>query len=173
MHSWKDAQKWESLWWGNCTNTYGEETKQLLYAAKMGLRMFHNGKSPYNIDMKGAKVLDIGGGPTSLLLKCVNVEGTVLDPLLLPEWVKSRYQVTGIELLRGTGESVIVDGFDECWIYNVLQHTENPEKVAQNARNAAKLIRLFEWIDTPMNEGHPHSLTKGLLDGWLCGEGKV
>jgi 2-polyprenyl-3-methyl-5-hydroxy-6-metoxy-1,4-benzoquinol methylase len=125
--------------------------------------MFHNGKSPYNIDMKGAKVLDIGGGPTSLLLKCVNKNGVVVDPLPLPAWVEERYRIAGITFCQMKGENIDLVNFDECWIYNVLQHTENPQKVVENARRAAKLIRLFEWIDTPTNEGHPHSLNKGKL----------
>jgi hypothetical protein len=170
---WANAQEWETSWWGNCTNTYGEEMKQLLYADRMGLKTFHDGKSPFNVDMKRAKVLDIGGGPTSLLLKCVNVYGTVVDPMTMPAWVESRYDAASISLLRMKGENIKSALFDECWMYNVLQHTENPEKVVGNARQAAKLIRIFEWIDTPTNEGHPHSLTKELLDGWLHGEGKV
>lgn len=171
--NWQKAQQWEQSWWGNCVNTYGEETKQLLYAAKMGLKTFHDGKSPFNIDMGGARVLDIGGGPSSLLLKCVNVHGTVIDPLPVPEWVKLRYEVADISHLFVRGEDCDAGGYDECWIYNVLQHTENPEKVIHNARHAAELIRLFEWIDTPTNEGHPHSLSKDVLDRWLGGEGKV
>ncbi|MHC4464472.1 MAG: hypothetical protein ACYS30_24030, partial [Planctomycetota bacterium] len=58
---WSEVQEWETSWWGKCINTYGEETKQLLYADRMGLQMFHDGKSPFNIDVKGANVLDIGG----------------------------------------------------------------------------------------------------------------
>ena len=57
--SWKDDQEWEKNWWGNCTNTYGEEQKQLLYASRMGLSTFHDGRSPYNLSVSG-KVLDIG-----------------------------------------------------------------------------------------------------------------
>lgn len=171
--SWSEAQKWESSWWGNCVNTYGEEMKQLLYASRMGLKTFHDGKSPFNINMKGARVLDIGGGPVSLLLKCVNVHGTVADPLQMPEWVRMRYDKALISLIQVRGEDIHSSNFDECWMYNVLQHTENPQKVVENARRAAKLIRLFEWIDTLTNEGHPHSLTKATLDNWLRGEGKV
>ena len=88
------ANEWEKQWWGTCQNTYGEEEKQVVCATKMGLRFFHDGKGPYNIDMHGSSVLDIGGGPCSLLLKCVNVKGKVADPLLLgfPHWILERYE---------------------------------------------------------------------------------
>ena len=63
--------------------------------------------------------------------------------------------------------------FDECWIYNVLQHCDVPRKIIQNARKASKLIRIFEWIETGTNEGHIHDLTEKDLNKWLKGEGKV
>jgi len=174
MNNWKKAQNWELDWWGNCTNTFGEEYKQFAYARCMGLKTFHNGKSPFNIDLNNASILDIGGGATSLLLKCVNHHHSkVVDPLKLPDWVIMRYQNAGIDFLNVTGESFNGAGFDEAWIYNCLQHTQNPELIIENAKQAANLIRIFEWIDTPTNEGHPHSLTKENLDTWLDGYGKV
>ena len=164
---------WEQDWWGTCQNTYGEETKQLLYARKMGLEFFHNGKSPYNIDMKGASVLDVGGGPVSLLLKCTNCKGKVVDPLPCPGWVYMRYMDAGIAFEVQVAEEMLELGWDEVWIYNVLQHVKDPQKVIENAKGAGNLIRIFEWIDTPTNEGHPHSLSEAKLNEWLGGEGKV
>jgi len=170
---WLKAQRWETNWWGNCISTFGEETKQLLYARKMGLMFHHDGKSPYNIDMQGKRVLDIGGGPCSLLLKCVNVKGKAIDPLCPPLWVLGRYASAGIGYQMTAAENINENDWDEVWIYNVLQHVEDPEKVIANAKRAGKLIRIFEWIDTPTNQGHPHSLTEECLNKWLGGEGKV
>jgi len=164
---------WEKNWWSTCQNTYGEEFKQLLYANRMGLKFFHNGKSPYNIDMKGLKVLDIGGGCVSLLLKCVNVKGKVIDPCNYPQWTLSRYKLAGIEFEKKRGEDIHEIGYDEVLIYNVLQHTDNPGKVIHKAKQAGKIIRLFEWIDTRKTEGHPHILTEEKLNKWLGGTGKV
>jgi len=172
--TWDNAQSWESGWWADCLNTYGEETKQLLYANRMGLQAFHDGKSPYNFDLRGATVLDVGGGPTSLLLKCVNRgRCRVIDPLIVPDWVKARYGLAGIEFDQRPAEEMSDTGYAEAWIYNVLQHTRDPESVVRRAQQAAKIVRLFEWIDTPTNEGHPHALSEVLLNEWLGGEGKV
>lgn len=171
---WQDAQEWEGDWWGNCVNTFGEQEKQILYAQKMGLEQFHNGKSPYNFRTDGLSVLDIGGGPTSLLLKTVGREiSVVVDPILFPGWVIARYNCANINFWNMTGEDVDATGFDEAWIYNVLQHTQNPELVIKNAQKAADIIRIFEWIDTPTNIGHIHILTEEKLDSWLGGHGKV
>lgn len=174
-NTWEKAQEFEKGWWGNCTNTFGEETKQLLYANRMGLKTFHNGKSPFNFDMKGKSVLDIGGGPCSLLLKCVNTGKTeVVDPCKYPEWVKIRYELAGISFNNIKGEDINYKyGFDEAWIYNCLQHVGSPEKIIKNAKKISKVIRIFEWIDLPVCEGHPHELTEKKLDKWLGGIGKV
>jgi hypothetical protein len=177
MTRWEQAQRWELNWWGDCANTYGEEMKQLLYADRMGLWRFHNGKSPYNFDLGGKFVLDIGGGPCSLLLKCINVRGKVVDPILhhVPDWVTARYAQCAIWIDARAGEDmcVVKNEWDEAGIYNVLQHVRDPQTVVTNALWAANLVRLFEWIDTPVNEGHLHTLTEHSLNEWLGGEGCV
>lgn len=177
MNNWQENQEWESSWWGNCANTYGEEQKQIVYASKMGLKFFHNGKSPFNINMNGKKVLDIGGGPISLLLKCTNVDGCVVDPCVYPEWIIERYKCAKIFYSRAKGEDIDINSSipinDEVWIYNVLQHVDDPQKVINNAREVSKIIRLFEWIDTGTSKGHAYNLTEKDLNLWLNGVGKV
>lgn len=176
--SWEDDQKFEKEWWGDCTNTFTEETKQLTYAYKMGLTCYaSNGKWPcYNIE--GKNIIDIGGGPVSLLLKCENRGATsrVEDPCRYPDWVKLRYAVAGIGYGSTKGEDVQYPQYtskiwDEVWIYNVLQHTEDPKKIIQNARTLVPVIRIFEWIDIPAHEGHPQELKEEDLNKWLGGIG--
>lgn len=174
MTTWKEAQAWEAAWHGKCLNTFGEEMKQLLYATKMGLHTFHDGKSPYNIDMGGKSVLDVGGGPVSLLLKCTNLgKVKVVDPLLLPDWVKARYNAAGIAVRQIPAEEMRERGWDEVWMYNVLQHTDDPVAVTSNLLEAGRIVRMFEWIETGTNVGHPHEFTAERLDLLLGGEGRV
>ena len=172
---WSAAQVWELRWWNKCANTYSEEMKQLLFADRMGLVRVPDEKTPYRFDMEEKSVLDIGGGPVSLLLKCVRVRGTVIDPLEFPNWVMERYKSAGISFERMKAEDMnIEERFDECWIYNCLQHVEDPCKIIEKARKIAKLIRIFEWLGTLNNvEGHPSSLYEECLNQWLRGEGKV
>ena len=171
--SWNDDQEFERKWWSDCCNTFTEETKQLTYAYKMGLSCYASyGKWPcYNIDR--ANVLDIGGGPVSLLLKCENRGSCrVIDPCSYPMWVHSRYAEAGIDYQRVRGEDLRPDErWDEVWIYNVLQHTEQPDLIIEKARLVAPLIRIFEWIDIPPHEGHPQELTESGLNEWLGGKG--
>ncbi len=172
--SWNEDQKWEANWWGSCANTYGEETKQLTYARRMGLKAIYDyGHYPvYNLN--GISVLDVGGGPASILLKCKNVSGTVVDPCAYPKWVRLRYSEVGIDFRNMPAEEMeFIDTFDEVWCYNVLQHTISPETIIAKMRSFAKIIRIYEWINEPVSIGHPHELKEELLNKWLGGVGKV
>lgn len=165
--------KWESEWWSTCQNTYNEEEKQLVYASRMGLNRKPDVVTPYRFDLQGKSILDIGGGPISLLLKCVNGKGAVADPIAYPEWVLKRYACAGIKYIQVFGEDIVETGFDEVWIYNVLTHVADPAKIIRNARAAGKIVRIYEWLNTAPSIGHPHSLKEDLLNQWLGGVGKV
>lgn len=179
--------EWEKNWWQDCTSTLYEEQKQLVYAGLMGLTFSHEGPGP-RIDLQGKSVLDIGGGPVSMLLKTKNKkEGfgscLVVDPCRYPFWISERYESVGIEMWECGGEEIFdvwnihnKEGdlvFDEVWIYNVLQHTIDPEKIIQNARKVSKIIRIFEWIDVKKTIGHPHELKEEKLNKWLGGVGQT
>lgn len=173
---WTDAQNFEKKWWDDCTNTLGEELKQLEYAKRMGLVLNkENGK--IIIDGKGKSILDIGAGPVSMLLKVINsVDKVAVDPCCYPNWILNRYDEAGITFVDLKGEDLNKlesDNFDEVWIYNCLQHVEDPEKIIKNAKKLGKTIRIFEWIDIPPHKGHPQELKADLLDEWLNGVGHV
>lgn len=177
---WQKAQKWEENWHGSCVNSLNEEQKQLIYAEKMGLVRTPTPKTPFNFDMKGKTIFDIGSGPYSLLLKCVNFEQAVVaDPLMnkFPKWVKERYLCHGLQVFKVKGENIDKmfkgNSYDEVWIYNVLEHVENPKKIIKNALKLGRVVRIFEWLGTRTNVGHPHTLNEKDLDKWLGGQGKA
>ena len=186
-------EKFESAFWGSCANTWHEELKQFVYAKYIGLTVSYYkdpvfqqiGRAGFNLH--GHSVLDIGGGPVSMLLKSYNFKrAVVVDPTRYPEWVYFRYDTARIESLQRRGEDIDLESriidlesqasnrqFDEAWIYNVLQHSDDPEKIIRNARKASRTLRLFEWIDIPAHEGHPHMLTADKLRAWLDAPGSV
>lgn len=169
---WKKATAWEQNWWGDCSNTIGEEIKQFYYASLMGLDQYKKLtiKKTYQFELNGKSILDIGGGPTSLLLKSVNFKrAVVLDPCNYPQWIKDRYKTHNIEFINKKAEEIDLKDFDEVWIYNCLQHTEYPEKIIKNAIKAGKIVRLLEWVNTGTNVGHIHNLTKEFLDKYFNG----
>lgn len=173
--------EWEKDWWQDCTSTLYEEQKQLVYARLMGLTFSHEGPGP-RIDLQGKSVLDIGGGPVSMLLKTKNRGNSlIVDPCDYPEWVTARYMANGdLRLWKAKGEDImdnmeIQNGktFDEVWIYNCLQHTVSPKKIIENARRISKIIRIFEWIDVKKTIGHPQELKEEKLNKWLGGVGQT
>jgi len=60
--------------------------------------------------------------------------------------------------------------FDEGWIYNCLQHVDDPNKVMATLLRSVDNVRIFEWIDTAPSEGHPHTLTPDHFERWLPGD---
>jgi 2-polyprenyl-3-methyl-5-hydroxy-6-metoxy-1,4-benzoquinol methylase len=174
MSKWIEAQKYEKDWHINQQfNEYNENTKQYIYASKMGLDEFKT--NYYNIigwDFGNKRVLDVGGSGNSLLLKAKG-DRTVIDPIKPPEWMLSRYEEAKIKFIHQKGESEIKGNYDIGLIYNVLQHTENPKIILENMLECCKEIRIFEWIDAGISEGHIHNLKEEDLNKWLGGVGKV
>lgn len=122
----------------------------------------------------GTFVSEDYGGPSSLLLKCVNRgRCKVAEPLHYPDWVYARYDYAGIEYSFEKGEEIEDIGFDEVWIYNVLQHVIDPVAIINNAKRAGKIIRLFEWLEIGVAPGHPWNLLEDQMNEWLGGYGKV
>lgn len=157
-------------------NTFGEEAKQITYAHRMGFGIVNDGSGRWPVyDMDGKSVLDIGGGPVSILLKCVNVENaTVVDPCVYPKWTRDRYRSAGIKVVERPAEDYRPrTQFDEVWIYNCLQHTIDPEKIVRQARQYGEVLRMFEWLETPACEGHPHTLHADELNEWVGGGGHI
>jgi hypothetical protein len=170
--------QFEQSFWGDCCNTFDEQQKHYVYARLMGLPV-----AGYSLDVGTPRVLDIGGGPCSMLLLCNKYmsDSWVVDPVPYPTWTRQRYSQKGIQVLRKSGEDLTPEyfqcawnpPFDEAWIYNCLQHCRDPQAIIRNALSCARRLRLFEWVDIPPHEGHPHELTAEKLDRWTGERGHV
>ena len=162
-----DDYEFEKAYWGDCCNTFDEDQKHYVYGNLMGLKRTH-----YSFDVGNKTILDIGSGPTSMLLKTRNLKaGRVVDPIAYPQWTRDRYAMKNIDVVVDIGENVAESGWDEVWIYNCLQHAEDPERIIANARRAGAVLRFFEWIDIPAHDGHPWMLTEELLNQWIGAKG--
>ena len=168
-HNLADEYEFERRYWGNCCNTFDEDQKHYVYASLMGLTLQH-----YSVILDNISVMDIGGGPSSMLLKCEGLtHGLVVDPIQYPQWSRDRYSSMNIDVKVDVGENVTETGFDEVWIYNCMQHAVSPATIIANARAAAPVLRIFEWIDIPAHDGHPHELTEESLNRWIGGKGST
>ena len=167
--------KFEESFWGDCTNTFSEEKKQFVYARYMGIQMVPHEYTYYHTGNK--KILDVGGGPVSLMLKALDLknDSMVIDPIRYPQWCVDRYAMKGIRYIADYGENIrkhVPRGeFDEVWMYNCLQHVTDPSVIIDACKYAGSVLRIFEWIDIPPHDGHPQMLTKEKLDAWIGQEG--
>ena len=175
-NKWATAQKKEAAYWreilegGDKQKQYNdfEVSQQHVYKISMGFPPdFELVSGLY--DLNNLSILDIGGGPNSLLLQSRNFsKGTVVDPLEVSSAVKERYEGLGIDLIQERGETFSSKNiYDEVWIYNCLQHVEDPEALLKNAKNLGKKVRIFEIVHQGTDELHLHTITPELIEGIL------
>ena len=109
-------------------------------------------------------VLDVGCGPLSLLLRVPVQKGSALDPLVFDD-MESEYAERGIQRIIKPAEDLTPeDGqWDEAWVYNCLQHVQNPRKILKNTMRVAQTVRVFEWVNIPPYQGHLHELKPDTL----------
>lgn len=174
MTAWEDAQTHEAGFWGNCmnANTFNEILKQEVYARDMLIENdYGDGTGDFNL--KGRSVLDIGGGPISMILRCCNAGYRVVaDPGRWPASVHRRYSNYRIEYVQAAGEYLNSPDFqfDEVWMYNVLQHVIDPASVVRTALDCVTeggALRMFEWCHIPKDDCHLHILDPAKLMQWL------
>lgn len=109
----------------------------------------------------GKKILESGGGcyPASYFCEGLN-KAVNIEPLCdqFPEEIKSKLLSKNIECVSTSFEEYKTRiKFDEVWFFNVLQHVKDPVLQIENAKKIAKIIRVFEPLDTAINNEHPHS----------------
>ena len=154
LHAWKEIQQWEREWWLHTDQLPEEFKKQAFYAAQMGL--------PPNFDCQQHSILDVGCGPMSMLLRCTGyTEAIALDPIDYGPFEDLYKDVPHLLRLILPAELYTVEHqSDEVWMYNVLQHVVNPQRVLDVIRTAAAFtVRIFEWVDIPPYRGHLHMTT--------------
>jgi len=181
--TWEEAVKWEANWWksstSNFVNTHDEDLKQFDYMKLVGLERGANIGRWVELP-KDTHVLDIGSNAVSFLLKCRGHRNSVVvDPLDIPEWALGRYASVDIDYCKMKGEDLLDSDlkeveFDEVWIYNCLQHVDDPVKIANAARAIAKKrIRIVEWLNIGICPGHIHDLTERNMNLWFQHIGQV
>jgi len=169
---WENAQVHELKYWGNCYNyrTWCEFSKGEMYAREVGL--FDDYGDNGELNMRGKSVIDIGGGPVSMTLRCFNAGHlVVVDPCNWPKSVRRRYGRYEIELVKIPAEELSpgFGFFDELWMINLLQHVQDPALVVEQCKPLAKVIRVFDWLNIPLDDCHPHVLTAEGILNWFSG----
>jgi len=150
----------ELNFWSLYANHIGEQIKQTFCAKYMGIEFQQN----HLYNLQGKNILEIGAGPVGLSLRCYNGRRKIIDPLEYPQWVWDRYNYFGVEIEKIGAEDIQEAGWDEVWILNTLQHVDDLAKTISKIKTSAKVLRIFDWLNIPIDEGHPNLLTKEILD---------
>ena len=104
-----------------------------------------------NLDLNNKTILEIGPARVSALLYCNNygpsfiVEPTKYDDT---EHLYINKDITFIRDLYEDCESPIVD---EIWLFNVLQHIQNPDLFIDKCKKSAKIIKFFDSLKYSIN----------------------
>lgn len=169
---WQEAQAFERSWWGLewAPNWDEELKKQQTYFRLMGMPEpappLTTGLSADRAkrDFGTKSILDVGCGPVSLLQRSVHGRARGVDPLAVSEETRKRYEAAGVEFLNVRAEDMPVDEvFDEVWMYNCLQHTQDPHAILTKVAQMGREVRIFEWIDLGVCPGHPQVLTEEMF----------
>lgn len=130
-------------------------------------------------DLKGKSIIEVGPADVPALYYCGDkgAHSIIIEPMpssVLEELSSEKCISTVIQ----PAEYVkYLDSpnwkIDEVWIFNVLQHVMDPDKVVANCKKWAKTIRFFEPIDMGTTEAHPHSFTLDDFKGWFGDSAKL
>lgn len=119
-------------------------------------------------DLVGKTVIEPGGGSWPAIYFCTGLKRAVnVEPLLdnFPSYVTSKLTERNIELVSMPFEDYSDDViFDELWMFNLLTHVITPKGQIDKAKRIAKNIRIFEPLNTAINNEHPHTMTVEFFD---------
>lgn len=176
---WEKEQEWERNWWGLEWAPHWDEEirKQKAYFRLIGF--------PDDGDFGDKTVLDVGCGPVSMLLRTKHGFSRGVDPLAVSKATLDRYNnyidpfgnASRVEFLNIKAEEMPYPGeamtgkleprtFDEIWMYNCLQHVDDPFEILRRmlkCAHAGTTFRVFEWIDLGVCPGHPWNLTEDMF----------
>jgi len=111
-------------------------------------------------DLKGKKIMEIGPGRISGLLFCENYSKSYIIEPTEYEDIDYLYEGKNLEIIKKTVEETDLPEVDEVWIFNLLQHVQNPDLLVSKCKEVSKIIRFFEPIDLPTNLEHPFTFSK-------------
>lgn len=112
-----------------------------------------------NLNLKQKSVIEIGCARISSLFFCNNYSTSyVIEPTYYPE-ANQYYEGKNIVKIHDQAEKCNFPKADEVWLFNVLDHVQNPDLIVNKAKQNSKIIRFFEPIDCGTNLEHPFSFT--------------
>jgi hypothetical protein len=148
---WQQAQNYEKVF----------HWKKSYQDAISYYREFYKGYFKYlgiETDQKGKRIIEVGPANVPALVFCENYGRSLIIEPMPSERLDRITQSMNVDIIKQPAENVKVSGYDQVWIFNLLQHVIDPEKLVENLKTMAEKIYFFEPINTKISVNHPHSL---------------
>lgn len=153
LERWQEAQVAEAA-----TATYDLQNSRQAYE-----HIFHY--LGMDLDQHGKTIAEIGCGPFPAAMFCRGLTSAFVFEPLSP---KPNHLPGNIHWNQIAFEDFKpYFNVDEVWLFNVLQHVRDPEKVVERAKRSAPVVRYFEPVDYPTCVYHPHSFTQYDFERWF------
>jgi hypothetical protein len=153
-----DDNRWESA-------QIGEKIYHIQDSVEKSYESYKNSYPYYfkylNIDtnLSGKSVVEIGPARIAGLLFCTNYSKSYIIEPTPYEGIDYLYENKNIEIIKEKAESCNFPYVDEVWIFNLMQHVQDPDKLIEICKKHSKIIKFFEPIDLPTNNEHPYSFS--------------
>jgi hypothetical protein len=164
IERWKEAQQAE-------TKYHRDPKEKLLKIYRDSYRQYFKYVGLGN-DLQGKKIIEIGPAHIPALYFCTNYEGVIIEPME-SEILRDITIEKNIRLIKEPAEYVDLKGYDEAWLFNVLQHVIDPDLLIYNIKRSVKLIRFFEPVNMGTAPQHPHAFTINDFINWFFTDTKI
>lgn len=123
-------------------------------------------------DLHGLHVIEIGPADFPALYFCENYNGVIVEPMP-SDHLRTICENKGIRLIVEPFEvsEIVLEPAQtvEVWLFNVMQHVQDPDVFIARCKMLADRIRFFEPINQPITTYHPHTFTKEDFEKWFPG----
>lgn len=111
-----------------------------------------------SLDLEGKSIVEIGPAIIPSLLFCENYSKSyIIEPIEYPQTNHLYKDKLNISFIREPAEKCKFPEVDEVWIFNLMQHVQDPDLLIKVCKENSKIIRFFEPIDYPVSIDHPFS----------------
>lgn len=114
-----------------------------------------------DFDLQGRSIIEIGPANFPALRYCNNIGASYIIEPTVTQHLKDCVEGRKISIIGLPAEEVNFPMVDEIWLFNILQHTINPDLIIEKCKKSAKAIRFFEPIEAGIDECHLHEFTLG------------
>ena len=117
-------------------------------------------------DLGYRTIIEVGCAGFPALNWRKNYKGIVIEPLNT-ETLKTICKGKNILWIKEPVEELDMPKCDELWLFNVMQHIQDPELFIEKCKESANVIKWFEPIDYPVCVYHPHTFSREDFIRWF------